>query len=303
MQEKILAEPGMIDVDRGRLEFPPDPQAVDLVFVEAREVGVAPELDLAGVGFGSPGQQVKKSRLARAVRADDHAHLAAIEVEIEVGDRLEAVERLVHALHREDEFFLHRGRMAGAVSAAAGFGPAAGGSAARLFRQLAIRRRNADDPARQEEDDEDKQGSEDDQPKVRKSARGPAFQGIDEDGPDDRAHEGAAAADGDPDHSLQRLGGRHFARIDPAHLGHVERARQGGDDRADDKDEELEVGGGIAREEDTVLAVAHRPLHLAEFGRGQPFAKDDRWPRSRRPVRDVEALLSGREAGAGRSRR
>ena len=47
-----------------------------------------------------------------------------------------------------------------------------------------------------------------------------------------------------------------------------------GDERGDDEDEQLEVGGGVAAEEHAVLAVADGLLHEAEFGAVQPAADE-----------------------------
>jgi hypothetical protein len=96
---------GVVHVNRRRLEFAPDAEAIDLVFVQLGEVGVPAEFDPALVRFGAAGDQVEHGAFAGAVRADDHAQLAFVHVEVEFGNGFEAVEGLVHAFEGEDEFF------------------------------------------------------------------------------------------------------------------------------------------------------------------------------------------------------
>ena len=74
----------MIGVNRGRLEFPADAEAVNLVFVHADEIEFRPERDGAGIGFGAAGDEVEERGLAGAVGADDGAQFAFIHVEVEV---------------------------------------------------------------------------------------------------------------------------------------------------------------------------------------------------------------------------
>jgi len=47
----------MFDIHRGRLKFPADPKPIDLVFIQARQIGILAELDRSGIGprpSGSP---------------------------------------------------------------------------------------------------------------------------------------------------------------------------------------------------------------------------------------------------------
>src|SRR5690606_20382961 len=106
----------------------------------------------------------------------------------------------------------------------------------------------------------DEQTAEDERPAFGELAGRPALEEIHDDGPDDRADLGAAAADRDPDDDVESLGGDHFRRIDDARLGHVEGAREPGNDAREGEDEELEGRRRVSGEADAVLAVADRLL-------------------------------------------
>ena len=107
-REQEIFPDAVLAVDRGGLKFSADAEAIDLVFGQSGEVGVPAEFDFPRVGLGAAGDEIEERGFARAVGADDGAELAAVEVEIEIRDGLEAVEGLVHALDGEDEvsFFL-----------------------------------------------------------------------------------------------------------------------------------------------------------------------------------------------------
>ena len=80
--------------EHGRLlEFPADAEFGDLGLVEAGEIVGAVEHDVAEVRPGLAGDHVHHRGLAGAVRPDDGAHLAALDREREIVERLEAVER------------------------------------------------------------------------------------------------------------------------------------------------------------------------------------------------------------------
>ena len=132
----------------------------------------------------------------------------------------------------------------------------------------------ADDAARQEQRHRDEQAAEHEQPVRREHAGGEVGLGVvDQHRAEHRAGQRAAAADRDPDHRLDGIGRREFARIDDADLRHVERA---GDARHAGRQREHEqlVGfDAIAEEARARLGVADGDQHLAEF-RGDDGAAD-----------------------------
>src|SRR5260221_11438805 len=85
------------------LKLAPDSEAVDLIFVECREVGITAIFDLAGVGPGAPGDEIEHRAFAGAIRANDDAQLAFIHVECKIRDGLEPIERLVHLLEHSNK--------------------------------------------------------------------------------------------------------------------------------------------------------------------------------------------------------
>ena len=127
----------------------------------------------------------------------------------------------------------------------------------------------------------DEQPAEHEQPVGRQQAGGEIGLGVvDHEGAEHRAGERAAAADRDPDHRLDRIGRREFARIDDADLRHIERAgnaRHAGRQR---EHEQLVVLDAIAEEARARFGVAHRDQHLAEFG-GDDRAADQEAERQR----------------------
>jgi hypothetical protein len=76
----------------GFLEFAADTQIGDLRLVELGEVGAAVEIDFAVIGAGLAGDDVHHGGLAGAVGADDRQHLAGVDDDREMVQRLEAVE-------------------------------------------------------------------------------------------------------------------------------------------------------------------------------------------------------------------
>src|SRR5216683_2745883 len=86
-------------VDRRRLEFAADAATDDLVLLEPGDLLIL-ELDRAAGNLGAAANQVEHSGLAGAVRADDHPQLVLVDVEIEIVDGLETVERNRDAFER-----------------------------------------------------------------------------------------------------------------------------------------------------------------------------------------------------------
>ena len=78
---------------RRLLELAADAELGDLGLVEPREIVRTVEHDVAEVRPGLAGHHVHHRRLAGAVRADDGAHLAGLDGEGKIVQRLEAVER------------------------------------------------------------------------------------------------------------------------------------------------------------------------------------------------------------------
>ena len=87
---------------------------------------VRTELDLSFVRPGASGDDVEHRAFARAIRADDDAELTFIHVEVEVVDRLEAVEGFADAFERENELFVRRHGIFGLTGCATGPVSAAG---------------------------------------------------------------------------------------------------------------------------------------------------------------------------------
>src|SRR6202035_5644784 len=89
-------------IEHGRLlEFSTDTEIGDLGLVELGEIVDAVEHDIAAVRPGLAGDDVHHRGLAGAVRADDGAHLAGLDGEGQIVERLEAVERHVDAVEIE----------------------------------------------------------------------------------------------------------------------------------------------------------------------------------------------------------
>ena len=89
-----------VEEEPQRLERARDAELRDLVRREADEVA-ALEQHLALVGPVDTGDQVEQRRLARAVRPDHADDLALVDVQVEVGDHVQAAERLRDSLELE----------------------------------------------------------------------------------------------------------------------------------------------------------------------------------------------------------
>ena len=151
----------------------------------------------------------------------------------------------------------------------------------------------ADDAARHQQGGADEQAAQHEQPIRRQNAGGEIGLGVvDHEGAEHRAGERAAAADRDPDHGLDRVAGREFARIDDADLRHVERAgnaRHAGRQR---EHEQLVGLDPVAEEAGARFGVADRHQHLAEF-RGDDGAADQKTDRQRQ-ARDHQQRVARR---------
>ena len=101
-RELEIFEHGEVFVDRGGLELAPDPEADDFLLLAAGDFLVL-ELDRAVRNPGPAADQVEHGGLAGAVRADDHAQFALVDVEVELVDRLEPVEGDADVLEREQK--------------------------------------------------------------------------------------------------------------------------------------------------------------------------------------------------------
>src|SRR3990167_2238703 len=98
-----VLEHRQVFVDRRVLKLAPDAGTDD---VELTHLGQLPalELDAAGGGFGLAANQVEHRGLAGTVGADHHAHFIAVDIQVEVIDRLEAVEGNGQALNGQHRF-------------------------------------------------------------------------------------------------------------------------------------------------------------------------------------------------------
>src|SRR6266849_1291621 len=117
----------MTVVNGRRLELAADPQSVDLIFIEPRQVGVLSKLDFTRVGPAAAGDEIEHGALARAVGADDHAKFPFIHVEIQCRNGLEAIEGLVHAFERQNKFLASYAHLVLADSCSGSGGPGAAG--------------------------------------------------------------------------------------------------------------------------------------------------------------------------------
>src|SRR3954467_6905856 len=102
-REPDVFEDRVLDINRGCLEFAPDAEPIDLVFVEAGQVQIAPKFYFARIGACSAGDEIEHGAFTRAVRTDNDAELAFIHIEVQVVDGLEAFERFVDPFQRKDE--------------------------------------------------------------------------------------------------------------------------------------------------------------------------------------------------------
>ena len=107
--------------DRWALELAADAEPGDVGLVARQQVDVAAEQRLARVGPGLAGDDIHHGGLARAIGADDGAHLALADDERQVVQRLEAVEAHRDAVEIEDAALLaHSAASMAATGAFAG---------------------------------------------------------------------------------------------------------------------------------------------------------------------------------------
>ena len=172
-------------------------------------------------------------RLAGAVRADDAAQLAGLDVQRQVVQRLEAVEADGDAFEVEDRAVQRIGRGGHRRMARPCERSSAPGRVQRVTAASARRRsrQQADEAARQEQRHEHEQRAERIQPDLRQRAGEVGLGVVDEHRAGDRAVQRAAAADRHPDHDLDRVDRRELARVDDADLRHVQRAGDAGEHR------------------------------------------------------------------------
>ena len=104
----------MVAEDGGGLEFPAYAQPVNLVFIELEEIVIRVPFEVAAVRTCASRDDVEKGRFPGSVRPDDRAELPFRQVEIEIVDRLESVERFVETLGGEKEWFLFHGSVTSA---------------------------------------------------------------------------------------------------------------------------------------------------------------------------------------------
>ena len=158
---------------------------------------------------------------------------------------------------------LRRLRFADAVFARGAFG--IGRSRCRLPR-LPPGVEGADDALRQQQRHQDEQRAQHEQPVRRQRARGEEGLGVvDDDGAERRADQRAAAADRDPDHRLDGIARREFARVDDADLRHIERAGDAGHAGRQREHEQLVGFDAVAEEARARFGVADRDQDLAEL--------------------------------------
>ena len=91
--EGEIVDQGEVPEHGGGLEFAPDAQHGDLVFLQLAEIGSLAEDDAPGVRFGPAADDVEQGRLAGAVGTDQRPQLAVVHVKIHLFQSLEAVER------------------------------------------------------------------------------------------------------------------------------------------------------------------------------------------------------------------
>ncbi len=151
------------------------------------------------------------------------------------------------------------------------------GAAVWLFQKTPFKasqlRGQPDDSLRHEQRHENKEPAEDIGPLLGEGVSGVALVCVAADGAEDGTKQIAAPTDGAPDHGLERLVRRHFARIDDPDLRHVKRPAKSGDDGCEDENKQFELRRRVAGEEHPVFAVANGALNEAELRRGEPTAE------------------------------
>ena len=116
---------------------------------------------------------------------------------------------------------------------------------------------------------------------------------VDDDGAERSADQRTAAADRDPDHRLDRIARREFARVDDADLRHIERAGDAGHAGRHREHEQLVGFDAVAEEARARFRIADRDQHLAELGRDDGAADQeagDQRQAAQREQRSTRAL-------------
>ena len=105
--------------------------------------------------------------------------------------------------------------------------------------------------------------AEEEQPVLRERLGEEALRAVDEERAEHRPEQRAAPAHRDPDRDLDRVGRRHLAGVDDAHLRHVQRAGHAAHHRRQRPDEELVpqrvVAGEASRVSASRIACSTRP--------------------------------------------
>ena len=222
--------------DARLLELAADAGLRDFRLCQREQIDGAPEPGGAAVGPGLAGDHVHHRRLARAIWSDDAQQLAGIDVKRQRVESLEPIEG-----HRE---LFEIERLARA--------------------SFALRRRQQPrEAAGQKERDEHEHAAERVEPHFRERAGEVGLRVVHHHGSSCRADERAASADSDPDDSLDGVDRRELARVDDAHLRHVESAGHARHRRRDDEHPELVGLDAIAEKARAILRVANRVNHPA----------------------------------------
>ena len=280
-------------LEHGRfLELPADPQQRDLGLVVAGEVDALAEQDRALVGPGLAGDDIHHRRLAGTVGADDRPHLAPVDVEREIVQRPVAVER-----HRDAVEIEHRARRAAVMDGrgddAHGLAPWPTGSARGAGdRTRRLRRSDISSPAIPLGRNSVVAMNRAPSAYSQISGKAPVSHDLMQltpSPPTIAAPQGAAAAKGHPDHGLDRVGRGELARVDDAHLRHVEGAADAGEHGREGPDEQLEVLDAIAAEAGPALGVTDGDQHLAEPRGDDVAAGEERQREDERRGREQRA--------------
>ena len=134
----------------------------------------------------------------------------------------------------------------------------------------------ADDAARQEQRHGDEQATEHEQPIRRENAAGEiGFAVVHQHRPEYGAGQRSPPADCDPDHSLDGIARREFARVDDADLRDVERAGDACHAGRQRENEHLISFDPVAEKTGARFGVANGDQNLAEFGAHDDAADDE----------------------------
>ena len=82
---------GQIAIDRWGLELPPDAEGDDFIFTFPLQICLLTEKDSTAGRFGLPANDIEQGRLPGSVRADNHAQFVAVDDEVQIVERFEAV--------------------------------------------------------------------------------------------------------------------------------------------------------------------------------------------------------------------